>query len=615
METPSPLRRTLSGHTGSIRACCFSPSGALVASGSGDATVRLWDVTTGDAVRALTGHSSKVNAVTFSPDGACIASGAGTSWDIADAEGVSTVVVWDAETGGALHTLTGHTEWIAHCSFSRSGRLLVSGSSDNTLRVWDMAQPGKPVVTLTGHTRTVTSCCFSPVDDSTICSSGKDGTLRLWDVGTGRELHVLAAAHAGSANACAFSADGMRVLSAGGKNNYPNGPPPTDAYAIHQRDATSLQPHAGAPLLRGHTGPVRSMGTCSGDDRMLVTGGCDGTVRVWDTVAGVARVRVSQGAQVLSCAASPDGSLVLGGCRDDKLYLWDTAAAEVAFEAEREAAAAAAAARRDWRPSSATGSYNTPAAGRRPPARSSTDIDRTQAVPPHLRLSAHSRSGSDLGQAATYSPVPHIRRRGSSTEEGLGLTFLRSTSTVSASSLGSAHPMPSYSFFEELPPPPLPRGKEHHVFLTHDWGDADELGRNNHESVARINAGLQARGLETWFDSDRLEDDILNEISRGIESSCVVAVFITQRYCQKVASPTKINDFCRDEFAYARRRCPGMLIPVPMEPRMRNPADWVGPVGFLGDALYKAQFATLNEDEFDRNIDLLYRDIVRKVPR
>ena len=54
------------------------------------------------------------------------------------------------------------------------------------------------------------------------------------------------------------------------------------------------------------------------------------------------------------------------------------------------------------------------------------------------------------------------------------------------------------------PPPPLPEGCQYHVFLTHDWGEADELGRNNHATVARVNAGLKERGLVTWFDSDRM---------------------------------------------------------------------------------------------------------------
>jgi hypothetical protein len=43
-----------------------------------------------------------------------------------------------------------------------------------------------------------------------------------------------------------------------------------------------------------------------------------------------------------------------------------------------------------------------------------------------------------------------------------------------------------------------------HVFLTHDWGDKDELGRNNHDTVSRINEALKSRGLVTWFDSDRM---------------------------------------------------------------------------------------------------------------
>ncbi len=81
---------TLTGHTRVVSSVAFSPDGKLVASGSGDKTVRIWDVEKGaEAVAPLTGHTNEVTSVVFSRDGKLVASG---SWD-------KTVRIWDVEKG------------------------------------------------------------------------------------------------------------------------------------------------------------------------------------------------------------------------------------------------------------------------------------------------------------------------------------------------------------------------------------------------------------------------------------------------------------------------------------------------------------------------------------
>jgi WD40 repeat protein len=129
-----------------------------------DETIKLWDV--GQAVRTLRGHTDGVRSVAFSPDSRLLASG---SWD-------NTVILWDVET----RTLRGHTAPVWSVAFSPDGRLLASGSLDNTIKLWDV-ETGQEVRTLSGHNDWVLSVAFSP-DGRLLASASQDGTVRLWGI-------------------------------------------------------------------------------------------------------------------------------------------------------------------------------------------------------------------------------------------------------------------------------------------------------------------------------------------------------------------------------------------------------------------------------------------------
>ncbi|RDW63404.1 vegetative incompatibility WD repeat protein [Coleophoma cylindrospora] len=128
-ENWSSLLQTLEGHTSGVMAVAFSPNGKLVASGSNDHTIRLWDSATGTLQRVLEGHTSVVGAVAFSPDGTLVASG---SYD-------RTVRLWDSATGMLQRALEGHTHAVWAVAFSPDGNLVASSSKDHTIRLWDSA--------------------------------------------------------------------------------------------------------------------------------------------------------------------------------------------------------------------------------------------------------------------------------------------------------------------------------------------------------------------------------------------------------------------------------------------------------------------------------------------
>ena len=196
-----------------------------MSSGSGDGTIRFWDVRTGGQKHAVSGHMSDVDSVTFNPDGQFVVSGHADGsirfWDVLTGLHLKTfrgsnhyasclvfsldgkTLAWasgldihlqDAQTGEKKMRLTGH-EWGMHSmALSPDGAILASGSEDLTIRLWDM-HTGEHKRTLNGHTDRVYSVAFS-TDGKTLASGSDDNTVRLWSVDTGETQRILTA-HAG----------------------------------------------------------------------------------------------------------------------------------------------------------------------------------------------------------------------------------------------------------------------------------------------------------------------------------------------------------------------------------------------------------------------------------
>ncbi len=147
----------------------------------------------------LEGHTAYVVSASFSPDGTRIVTG---SFD-------NTARVWDARSGAEVLSLKGHAD-ISSVSFSPDGTRIVTGSEDGTARVWD-ARRGAEVLSLKGHTRAVWSASFSP-DGTRIVTGSVDNTARVWDARSGAEVLSLKG-HTNEVSSASFSPDGTRIVT------------------------------------------------------------------------------------------------------------------------------------------------------------------------------------------------------------------------------------------------------------------------------------------------------------------------------------------------------------------------------------------------------------------
>ena len=245
---------TLEGHADWVRSVSFSPDGTLLASGSKDNTIRLWDVSSGQLKAILEGHAGWINSVSFSPDGTLLASGSKDN----------TIRLWDVASGQLKAELKGHTDWAYTVSFSPDGTLLASGSGDETVRLWDVAS-GQLKATFEGHTGWVNSVSFSS-DGSTVASGSDDGTVRLWDVSSG-QLQATFEVHADWVWSVSFLPNGA-IVASGSKDD-----------TVKLWDVSSGQLQA---AFEGHTDDVYTV-AFSPDGTLLASGSFDGTVKLWDT--------------------------------------------------------------------------------------------------------------------------------------------------------------------------------------------------------------------------------------------------------------------------------------------------------------------------------------------
>jgi len=199
------LLRTISGaHLDTIWSVAITPNGQTIVSGSGDKTIKIWNLNTGRLLRTLVGHTDTVRSVAITPNGQTIVSGSGDK----------TIKIWDLNTGKLLHILYGHTGRIISVAISPDGKIVASGSNDNTIKLWHL-RTGKLLHTLSGHSDHINSVAFK-ADGKVLVSGSEDHSIKLWNPQTGALLHTLSR-HKEDVYAVAISPDG-KTLASGDKD-------------------------------------------------------------------------------------------------------------------------------------------------------------------------------------------------------------------------------------------------------------------------------------------------------------------------------------------------------------------------------------------------------------
>ncbi|GMH33941.1 hypothetical protein BSKO_01775 [Bryopsis sp. KO-2023] len=368
---------SISGHSEAVLSVNFSPDGKHLASGSGDATVRLWDLNTQTALHTCKGHQNWVLVVSWSPDARTLCT--------ADMDGK--VFMWNPETGQCLGTCKGHRKWITSIAWEPAhlcypSQRFCTGSKDCTIKIWT-AKTRKCEMTLSNQSKMIS--CVKWAGDGSILSASRDRTISVWDSKEGRLLHRLHG-HAHWVNSLALSSDSVlrsgpfdhtgrapttdeearkvaieRYETATGKSperlvsgsddhtmilwKPAEGTKPLARMTGHQQLINQVQFSPDGRWIisasfdksvklwdglngtfvatfHGHVGPVFQVAWAT-DSRMFVSGSQDSTLKVWDMKTKRLKVELPGHAdQVFSVDWAPNGASVASGGKDKVLKLW-----------------------------------------------------------------------------------------------------------------------------------------------------------------------------------------------------------------------------------------------------------------------------------------------------
>lgn len=282
-------KKIFKGHSDGIM--CLQFDDAILATGSYDSTIKIWNIETGEEIRTLVGHDSGIRALMF--DERKLISG---SLD-------HTLKIWNWRTGECLSTLPGHTGGVICLHFNDN--LLASGSVDTTIKIWNFAD--KSCYALKGHTDWVNSVRIDS-DSRMVFSASDDQTVRMWDLDTRACVRVFEG-HVGHVQQVIPMQ--LPSLKPSREETIPKTIPSSHQHPQHPwQEYRDAKPPG--PKIRPRAPPPEKM----------ITAALDNTVKFWDVATGKCTKTLFGHVEGVWALAA-DSLRVISGSQDRMLKVWD----------------------------------------------------------------------------------------------------------------------------------------------------------------------------------------------------------------------------------------------------------------------------------------------------
>ncbi|XP_064619011.1 WD repeat and SOCS box-containing protein 1-like isoform X2 [Lineus longissimus] len=244
----------------------FSCKGLILATGLNSGRIRTWDVATGKLMLELIDHREVIRDLKFAPDGSLL---------LVSGSRDGTLKVWDIhDDGNMTKTMRGISKWVYACAWSPDAKLLASVGTQKTVLIWNMSSY-QIERKLDGHFHDVVSCDFSP-DGALLATSSYDTRVIIWDPYTGEKLKTL----------CHLFPPPHFMLAGGANGTY-----------------------------------VRSV-SFSHDGTHVATIADDSYVRFWHVFNDHNPEQIAAAPNALTCSFSPDGSVLAVGTRNGSVSFW-----------------------------------------------------------------------------------------------------------------------------------------------------------------------------------------------------------------------------------------------------------------------------------------------------
>jgi len=357
------LVMTLKGHDGAVNSVAYSSDGRMLASGSADGTVRIWDMRTGEELMTpLRSGDDAVWSISVAPDGRNVVSG--TDGGV--------VCVWslvDAHVSAQM--LRGHSAAVSSVLYSPNGSYLASASQDSTAIIWN-SETHQQLAVLMGHTGIVHALAFAR-DSLTLATGSKDQTIQLWDAATGKPRYKSPHRHDEPIYSLCFLTDGQKIAAGCGKNimlckpqtgqdttllHFGSSPmlsvnPSSDGQSLVSAYGKSVclstlprfRVKTSSIVLDGHSSTVRAA-AFSHNGLYIASASDDHTIRIWNAsnksevqsavtqeatdnkvisavIKSEFRTFTGHTNMVMSVAVSPDGAAIVSGSDDKSVRIWD----------------------------------------------------------------------------------------------------------------------------------------------------------------------------------------------------------------------------------------------------------------------------------------------------